>query len=142
MILQTADELRALLARTRTIAVVGASPDRLRPSNGVFRSLRGDGRFDVQPVNPDASAVEGVLSYPSLLAYSHQHGAPDLVDIFRAPRYAAKAARDAVAAGAKAIWFQLGVIDERAIALADEAGLDVVVDRCLAVDALALRPPT
>lgn len=139
MILATPGELRALLERTRTIAVLGASPDPWRPSHGVFRALRADGRFDVLPVNPDTEAVDGIASYPSLAAFAAEHGAPDLVDVFRAPRYAALAARDAVAAHAKAIWFQLGVINPKAIALADEAGLSVVVDRCLAVDARALR---
>ena len=136
MILATPDEL---LARTRTIAVVGASPDPWRPSRGVFRALRADGRFAVHPVNPDAETVDGVASYPSLAAYAAEHGAPDLVDVFRAPRYAALAARDAVDVRAKAIWFQLGVINENAIGAAERAGLDVVVDRCLAVDARALR---
>ena len=139
MILATPGELRALLARTRTIAVVGASPDPWRPSHGVFRALRADGRVTVHPVNPDTGAVDGVSAYPSLAAYAAEHGAPDLVDVFRAPRYAALAARDAVESGAKAIWFQLGVINEQAIAAADGAGLDVVVDRCLAVDARLLR---
>lgn len=139
MIVAAPEDLRALLARVRTIAVLGASPDPWRPSHGVFRALRADPCFTVHPVNPDTDAVDGVPSYPSLQAYAREHGAPDLVDVFRAPRYAALAARDAVDAGARAIWFQLGVINPKAIELADAAGLDVVVDRCLAVDARALR---
>lgn len=139
MILAAPEELRALLARTRTIAVVGASPDPWRPSHGVFRALRADARFTVLPVNPDAVAVDGVTAYPSLQAYARENGPPDLVDVFRAPRYAWLAARDAVEAGARAIWFQLGVAEPKAIDLAERAGLDVVVERCLAVDARALR---
>ena len=139
MVLATADELRALLARTRTIAVVGASPKRHRPSNGVFRALRADGRFDVHPVRPAVREIEGVPAFPTLAAFAAEHGAPDMVDVFRAAPHALDVAREAVAVGARAIWFQLGVINGEAIALADKAGLAVVVDRCLAVDARALR---
>ena len=139
MLVSTPDELRALLARTRTIAVVGASPRRERPSNGVFRSLRDDGRFEVFPVRPAVRAIEGVPAYPTLAALAAARGAPDMVDVFRAAPYALDVAREAVDAGAMSIWFQLGVINGEAIALADRAGLAVVVDRCLAVDARALR---
>lgn len=139
MIVSAPDALRALFARTRTIAVVGASPRPGRPSNGVFRSLRADGRFTVVPVTPSAPSVDGVAAYADLFAYAREHGAPDLVDVFRATPQALDAARDAIAVGAKAIWFQLGIVNDDAIALADRAGLDVVVDRCLGVDARALR---
>ena len=62
--------------------------------------------------------------------YAAVHGAPDIVDVFRRPSEVVQVARDAIAVGAKALWFQYGVINEEAIALADSAGLHVVVDRC------------
>ncbi len=73
-------------------------------------------------------------AYPSLAAYAAERGAPDIVDVFRRPDEAPQVAREAIAAGAKAIWFQYGVINEEAIRLADDAGLDVVVDRCIKVE--------
>ncbi|HZO92566.1 MAG TPA: CoA-binding protein [Candidatus Baltobacteraceae bacterium] len=134
MILETASARRALLDRSRTVAMVGASPNPARPSYFVFSFLRTRGRFDVAPINPTVAAIDGVRSYPSLAAYAAERGAPDIVDVFRRSEEAPQVARDAIAAGAKAIWFQYGVINDEAIRLADEAGLDVVVDRCLKVE--------
>jgi predicted CoA-binding protein len=79
-----------------------------------------------------------VRAYPSLAAYAAQRGAPDIVDVFRKPAEALAVTREAIAAGAKAIWFQYGVVNDEAIRLADEAGLDVVVDRCLKVESARL----
>ena len=134
MILETASARRALLDRSRTVAMVGASPNPARPSYFVFSFLRTRGRFDVVPINPTVAAIDGIPSYPSLAAYAAERGAPDIVDVFRRSEEAPQVARDAIAAGAKAIWFQYGVINDEAIRLADEAGLDVVVDRCLKVE--------
>jgi predicted CoA-binding protein len=135
MILDT-DALRdALLRRSRTIAVVGASANTARDSYHVFSFLRACGRYDVTPINPALTGgIDGVAAYPSLAAYRAEHGAPDIVDVFRKAEDAPEVAREAVAAGAKAIWFQFGVINDEAIRIADEAGLDVVVDRCIKVD--------
>jgi uncharacterized protein len=138
VVISQPDELRALLARTRTIAMVGASNDPLRPSYGVFAYLRASGAYDVVPVNPAIAELDGVRAYPSLAAYAAERGAPDLVDVFRRPSHAAAAAAEAIAAGAKAIWFQLGVATPEAIRAASEAGLDVVADRCIKVDHAAL----
>jgi predicted CoA-binding protein len=88
----------------------------------------------VTPVNPSVEAIDGVKAYPTLAAYAAERGAPDIVDVFRRPAEAAQVARDAVAIGARAIWFQYGVINEEAIRIADQAGLDVVVDRCIKVE--------
>ncbi|HEX3549150.1 MAG TPA: CoA-binding protein [Candidatus Elarobacter sp.] len=134
MILQTAAERRALLDRSRTIAMVGASANPSRPSYFVFSFLRTRGTFDVTPINPALTEIDGVRAYPSLEAYAAERGAPDIVDVFRRPSDAPQVSREAVAAGAKAIWFQYGVINDEAIRLADEAGLDVVVDRCIKVE--------
>ena len=135
MILTTAAQRRDLLDRTRTVAVVGASANPARPSYFVFSYLRTRGRFVLVPVNPTITAIDGIPAVPSLAAYVETYGPPDLVDVFRRPDEAPAVTREAIAAGAKAIWYQYGVINEEAIRLADEAGLDVVVDRCLKVEA-------
>ena len=134
MILTTVSQRRDLLARARTVAMVGASPNPTRPSYFVFSYLRTKGVLDVAPINPATSEIDGIRAYPSLEAYAAERGAPDIVDVFRKVSDAPQVARDAIAIGAKAIWFQYGVISEEAIALADGAGLDVVVDRCIKVE--------
>jgi predicted CoA-binding protein len=133
VILTTPEQRRDLLARSHAVAMVGASTNPLRPSYFVFRYLNTHG-FDVRPVNPTYTDIEGIKSYPTLAAYVAENGSPDIVDVFRKPANAAQVARDAVAAGAKAIWFQYGVINEEAIRIADAAGLDVVADRCMKVE--------
>ncbi len=134
MILATAAQRHALLARSRSIAMVGASANPLRPSYTVFSYLRTQSRFDVSPINPTIAAIDGVRAYPSLRAYAADRGAPDIVDVFRKPSELVDVVREALAIGAKAIWFQYGVVNDEAIALADRAGIDVVVDRCLKVE--------
>ena len=134
MILETVAQRRALLARSHTLAMVGASPTTTRPSYFVFSYLRTKGRMHIAAINPNASDIDGVVAFPSLAAYAAVHGAPDIVDVFRRSSEAAAVTRESIAIGAKAIWFQYGVIDDVAIALADAAGLDVVVDRCIKVE--------
>ncbi len=134
MMLTNATQLRQLLSRTGTIAMVGASNNALRPSYTVFSYLRTQTPFAVAPINPTLDAIDGVPAYPSLEAYAKDRGAPDIVDVFRKPSEVVAVAREAIAAGAKAIWFQYGVINDDAIALADAAGLRVVVDRCIKVE--------
>jgi predicted CoA-binding protein len=134
MILTTVAQRRELLSRSKSVAMVGASQNPTRPSYFVFSYLRTKGLLRVTPINPAVDAIDGVKAYPSLAAYAAELGAPVIVDVFRKPADAPQVAREAIAAGAKAIWFQYGVINEEAIALADEAGLDVVVDRCLKVE--------
>ncbi len=134
MILTTPAQRRALLDRSHTVAMVGASATVTRPSYFVFSYLRTRGKLDVTPVNPAITEIDGVHAYPTLAAYAAGQGAPDIVDVFRKPEDAPQVARDAVAVGAKAIWFQYGVINDDAIRIADDAGLDVVVDRCIKVE--------
>ena len=134
MILASPAQRQELLARSKTVAMVGASANPLRPSYTVFSYLRTQRRFDVAPINPTIAAIDGVTAYPSLAAYAQERGAPDIVDVFRKPSEVLELTREAIAVGAKAIWFQYGVINDEAIALADGAGLDVVVDRCLKVE--------
>ena len=85
MILGTIAERQELLARSKTIAMVGASANPLRPSYTVFSYLRTQGRFAVTPINPTIAAIDGVKAYPSLAAYATENGAPDIVDVFRKP---------------------------------------------------------
>jgi predicted CoA-binding protein len=134
MILDTPAQRRALLDRSKSVAVVGASNNPLRPSYTVFSYLRTQHRYSIAAINPTISQIDGVLAYPSLTAYAQANGAPDIIDVFRKPSEVVPLVQEAIAVGAKAIWFQYGVINEEAIALADKAGLDVVVDRCMKVE--------
>ena len=127
------DELiRRVLAESRVIAMVGASPDGARPSNGVMRFLLERGHR-VYPVNPTCAgrAIHG----RSVLANIDAVPEPiDMVDIFRRPEFAGAAVDDAIRIGAKVAWMQLGVIDEAAAARAERAGLTVIMDRCPAIE--------
>jgi predicted CoA-binding protein len=116
-----------ILREAKTIAVVGASPRPERPSHGVMRYLLDQG-YRVIPVRPlDCDDVLGVPCVPSLADI----GEPvDLVDVFRRPEYTPGVAREAVAAGAGALWLQLGIVSPEARRIAEAAGLDYVEDRC------------
>jgi len=133
MILRTPQERHALLERSHTVFMVGASANHVRPSYFVFRYLSTHG-FEVFPVNPTYPDIDGVRCYPTLAACAAEHGAPDIVDVFRKAEEVVAVVRDSIAIGAKAIWFQYGVVNEDAIRVADEAGLAVVYDRCMKVE--------
>jgi predicted CoA-binding protein len=139
-VLLTRDEdIAELLTSARTIAVVGASDRPARPSYGVMRFLQEHG-YRVLPVNPQITGehVLGEFVWRELA----QIGVPiDIVDIFRRPEAAAEAVDQAIFVGAKAVWMQLGVINEEAAAKAEAAGLKVVMDRCPAIDIPRLRLP-
>ncbi|HEV3152561.1 MAG TPA: CoA-binding protein [Candidatus Baltobacteraceae bacterium] len=134
MILDTVSARQGLLASAKTVAMIGASSNPLRPSYTVFSYLRTQTPFDVTPINPTIAEIDGIKAYPSLKAYAQERGAPDIVDVFRKPSEVVAVVREAIEAGARAVWFQYGVINEQAIALANDAGLDVVVDRCIKVE--------
>lgn len=129
----TADEdIAALLRSARTIAMIGASDRPERPSNRVMKFLQGQG-YRVIPVNPQITGehIHGEYVWRELA----QVGEPiDIVDIFRRPEFAGEAVDQAIAAGAGAVWMQLGVINEAAAARAEAAGLKVVMDRCPAIE--------
>jgi predicted CoA-binding protein len=127
------DGIAATLRGAGRIAIVGASPDPSRPSNGVLRDLVADG-FDVVPVNPNATEVEGLPCFPSVEAAVAAVGPVDIVDVFRRAEACADVARDAVAAGARCLWLQLGIADREAGRIAADAGLSVVMDRCTAIE--------
>jgi len=119
-----------ILREAKTIAVVGASPRPDRPSHDVMRYLLEQG-YRVIPVRPrDCAEVLGVPCVPTLA----EIGEPvDLVDVFRRPEYTPGVAREAVAAGAAALWLQLGIVSPEARAIAEAGGLDYVEDLCTKV---------
>jgi predicted CoA-binding protein len=126
------EDIKALLERTRTIALVGASDRPDRPSNEVMAVLQRHG-YRVLPVNPQITGehIHGEFVWRELA----QIGEPiDMVDIFRRPQAAGEAIDEAIAAGAKAVWMQLGVVNAAAAARAEAAGLQVVMDRCPAIE--------
>ena len=116
-------------------AVVGCSDNPWRSSHSVAEFLIERG-YDVVPVNQQITEVFGRPCYPSLAAIPKP---VDVVDLFRRSEYVAAHVEEAIAAGAKAVWTQLGVIDEAAAARAHAAGLDVVMNRCPARELPLLR---
>jgi len=133
------EDIAELLASTRTIAMIGASDRFDRASNRVMAFLQSRG-YRVLPVNPQITGehVHGEYVWREL----SQIGEPiDMVDIFRRSEAAGEAVDQAIAAGARAVWMQLGVINEEAAARAEAAGLKVVMDRCPAIEIPRLGIP-
>jgi len=134
------EDIAELLTNARTIAMVGASDRPDRPSYGVMKYLQDRG-YRVIPVNPQITGehVHGEFVWREL----GQIGEPiDIVDIFRRPQAAGEAVDEAIAVGAKAVWLQIGVINEEAAAKAEAAGLKVVMDRCpkIEIPRLGVKP--
>jgi uncharacterized protein len=121
------DTLRRLLEETQTVAVVGLSGKPDRESNAVARFLKDRG-YRIVPVNPNEEQVLGEKAYPSLADVPHPI---DLVDVFRRAEQTPDVAREAVDAGAKALWLQEGIKSEEAERIAREGGLEVVMDLCM-----------
>jgi uncharacterized protein len=119
-----------ILRDTRTIAVVGASPNPARPSHGVMRYLMGVG-YTCIPVRP--RGCEAVLGVPCVSSLAEIDEQIDLVDVFRRPEYCADVAREAAAVGAKALWLQLGIVSPEARIVARESGMDYVENACTLV---------
>lgn len=132
MPLTTDEDIRALLTEARTIALVGASDRPDRPSYGVMKRLQDHG-YRVIPVNPQITGehVHGEFVFREL---GQLGDSIDIVDIFRRPDAVEPIVEEAIAIGAKAIWMQLGVVNEAAAARAEAAGLKVVMDRCPAIE--------
>jgi predicted CoA-binding protein len=122
--------IQRVLNNAATIAVVGLSSNQLRASNFVGYYLKRHG-YRVIPVNPRESEILGETSYPSLSDVPEHI---DVVDVFRAPDALPDIAREAVEVGADALWCQFGVINEEGNEIAEQGGLDVVVDRCLKIE--------
>ena len=132
-------EIAELLAGARTIAMIGASDRPDRPSYGVMKFLQGRG-YRVIPVNPTITGehVHGEYVWRDL----SQVGVPiDIVDIFRNSEAAGEAVDEAIAAGAKAVWMQLGVVNREAAERAEAAGLKVVMNRCPKIEIARLGLP-
>jgi predicted CoA-binding protein len=139
MPLTSDEDIRALLASVRTIAMIGASDRPDRPSYSVMAFLQAQG-YRVLPVNPQITGehVHGEFVWRELA----QIGEPiDLVDIFRNAEAAGEAVDQAIAAGARTVWMQLGVINEAAAARAEAAGLKVVMNRCPKIEIARLKIP-
>lgn len=135
MSLNSRETIQQILSECRTIAVVGLSSDPSRPSNSVSGYMRRHG-YKVIAVNPNEKEVFGDRAYPDLAAVPDKI---DLVDIFRRPEEAGHAVDEAIAIGAKAVWLQEGVIDSAAAQRAIDAGLLVVMDRCLLKEHLRMN---
>ena len=120
--------LQGILKSVKTIAMVGASPDKTKFSYGVLRVLSETG-YDMIPVNPRPGLedIRGLKVYPSLAAIDRP---VDMVEVFRRSEDLMGVTKEAIAIGAKVLWGQIGVVDHAAAKLAEEAGMQVVMDKC------------
>jgi predicted CoA-binding protein len=132
------DGIADLLRSAPRIAVIGASDNPGRPVYGVMEQLTRYG-YDLVPVSPAATEVQGMRCYPTLADAVRETGPVDIVDVFRRPDLTVAHAREAVEVGARCLWLQQGIANEEAGRIAHEAGLSVVMDRCTAVEAWRLR---
>ncbi len=126
------DEVRRTLLRYRRLAVVGLSPNPSRPSYRAMVHMRAAG-YDITPVNPTCHEVLGAPCVPTLAAAA-ERGRLEIVDIFRRPEEIPPIVDEAIALGARVIWMQLGLAEEASAARAREAGLEVVMDRCIKME--------
>ena len=122
-----------LLRTSRRIAIIGASSRTWRPVHGVMTYLMAAG-YDVVPVSPREKEIEGLRCYPTLGEAVAESGPVDIVDVFRRPEACPEHAREAVAAGVRCLWLQLGIVSAVAARIAREGGLAVVMDRCTKID--------
>jgi predicted CoA-binding protein len=130
-----ATQIKRLLEKSRNVAVVGLSEKPYRTSHAIARTLQNLG-YRIFPVNPNlAGPVLGEEPYATVQEIPERI---DIVDVFRRSEKVPTVARDAVAAGAKVLWLQMGVINEEAASYAEEHGLTVVMDRCIKVDYASL----
>jgi uncharacterized protein len=126
-VISEADQIAELLRTSKTIAVVGLTSDSMRPSNSVSEYMQSKG-YRIIPVNPNESEVLGEKAYARLADVPEKI---DLVNVFRRPEFVADVVRQAIELKLPAIWLQEGVIDERAAQSARDAGMIVVMDRCI-----------
>ncbi|MBI2165906.1 MAG: CoA-binding protein [Chloroflexi bacterium] len=122
--------IREILQQSKTIAVVGLSPNAERPSFRVSQYMQQQG-YRIIPVNPHFSEVLGEKAYPDLGSVPHKI---DIVNIFRRPEDVPPVVNEAIAVGAKTVWMQLGIVHEEAGEQARSHRLDVVMDRCILVE--------
>jgi len=131
------EQMRALLARVKTIAVVGLSPKPERPSHRIARRLKEWG-YRVVPVRPGISEVLGEKAYARLAELPVK---PDLANVFRSSDQVGRVVDECIALGLPAIWIQQGIVDEAAAERARAAGMFVVMDRCISVEYRRLMVP-
>jgi len=124
------NSLREILSAARVIAVIGHSNDPNRTSYQIGAMLRRVG-YTVYPVNPNVTEIDGQPCYPTLIEVPEPI---DIVDVFRRSEFLPEVVDQAMAARAKVIWTQLGVVDETAARVAEGAGMQVVMDRCIKVE--------
>ncbi len=127
-----------ILRRYRTVAVVGISSQPERPSYGVAAYLKEHG-YRIIPVNPREKEVLGEKCYPDLCSVPEPM---EVVDIFRRPRHVPRVVAEAIYIGAKAVWMQQGIVHEAAARRAQEAGLELVMDRCMMAEHRRLKRRT
>lgn len=120
-------DIKSILEESKTIAVVGLSPHEERDSHRVARYLQSQG-YRIIPVNPNADEILGERSYPNLASIPEP---VDVVDVFRRSEAVPEIVEEAIKVGARTVWMQEGVIHEEAAARARQAGLRVVMDRCM-----------
>lgn len=125
--------MAALFRSSHRIAIVGASANASRPSNGVLRYLGAMG-YEVVPVNPGETEVAGLRSYPTLAEAVAATGPIDIVDVFRRAELCVPHAEEAVAVGARCLWLQLGIVNLEAARIAHAGGLALVMDRCTKIE--------
>jgi Predicted CoA-binding protein len=130
------EQLKELLERSNTIAVVGLSDKPDRTSYLVSQAMQAKG-YRIIPVNPNADTILGEKSYATLRDIPEP---VDIVNVFRRSEHTPPVAEEAVAIGAKALWLQLGIANEETAAIAQEGGLFVVMDRCIKVEDSILLP--
>lgn len=135
MFITNLQEIYQILKQYNTVAVVGLSPKPERPSNMVARYLLGAG-FTVIPVNPGQNEILGRACYPNLLSIP---GPVDIVNIFRRPEHVPPIVDDAIAVNAEVVWMQEGIVNEEAARRARDAGLIVIMDRCIKKDHETLK---
>jgi len=123
-------EIKRILEKSKTIAVVGLSPREERDSHRVAKYLQGQG-YRIIPVNPNADEILGQRSYPDLTSVPDPI---DVVDVFRRSEAVPEIVEEAIQVGARTVWMQEGVIHEEAAGRAREAGLQVVMDRCMMIE--------
>lgn len=126
------ETIATLLRAARTVAVVGLSPNPGRPSHAVARYLQRAG-YRIVPVNPFATEILGERAYPTLARAAADH-AIDIVDVFRRSEHVLGVVREAIPLAPRLVWLQEGVRDDAAAARAGDAGIPIVMDRCLAVE--------
>ncbi|TEU17594.1 MAG: CoA-binding protein [Anaerolineales bacterium] len=123
-------DIKSILEESKTVAVVGLSPREERDSHRVAKYLQSRG-YRIIPVNPNADEILGERSYPDLASIPEPI---DVVDVFRRSEAVPEIVKEAIKVGARTVWMQEGVIHKEAAARAREAGLQVVMDRCMMVE--------